>query len=601
MESIKFYKLISPYAEDITMDCKLSMSDIDDNFLAFKDNDISAATFDCEDFFIDIIRNNGESINIDLSCVRDEIQQEIDEAISGITPQIIEINLSGEVSEDGVLTLNWTDMSGEQSTSISGFITEVRRDSTLKGDGTKIDPLGIANVEQTGYYKPVIDFVDELPEPGTLDGLGENIQVYTSTTVIAYNDSDIVGQGAPYTGGEISAVRDGVLNFYANRAYAQENSTHIKVYGTNSSEGNSYLKFTINDDYLITKIEIEATGESYIKTWRDQNGNPLIIFDKTATWIGNEQIVTLTNQESGQARVKTIKVTYIKEVVPSSETNSGERWLTKNTFSTFGCLYTRNGLDVVKSELEKNGSVWRIPTKEDWDALLTFVDDCDVAISGETIGEYQGEVCGKMLKSKNYWIGNTNIDLIGFSALPSGYVLNSILTGKDEECRFWTDTEHENDHKYIKGFSYNSDAALQDTEEEGGWYSIRLVRDISDNYVSDSVNILGNTYKVINIPDIGQSWIKYNLNFNSGNENCGKFDYEYEGTLMDRYLINHWNGQNWDKKELNIGDKINTTSGRTVTEYTCVEDEHGNQHLVKGIKYEINNGIKSMIIDAGWY
>ena len=58
MESIKFYKLVSPYPEDVTMNCKLTITDMDDNFLAFKDNDISAATFNAEELMINVIRNN---------------------------------------------------------------------------------------------------------------------------------------------------------------------------------------------------------------------------------------------------------------------------------------------------------------------------------------------------------------------------------------------------------------------------------------------------------------------------------------------------------------------------------------------------------------
>ena len=85
MESIKYYKLVSPYPEDKTMNCKLTMADIDDNFFAFKNNDISAATYDASDMEINIIRNNGEKISLDISAIRKNIESEVEKQLSGIS------------------------------------------------------------------------------------------------------------------------------------------------------------------------------------------------------------------------------------------------------------------------------------------------------------------------------------------------------------------------------------------------------------------------------------------------------------------------------------------------------------------------------------
>ena len=496
MESIKFYKLISPYAEDITMNCKLSMTDIDDNFLAFKDNDISAATFDCESFAIDIVRNNGETINIDLSCVKDEIDNEIYEAISGITPEGVEINISGELSDDGILTLNWTDISGSHSTSISGFVceaSELWRDTTLNGDGSKTNPLGISDVEKTGYYKPVLDIVEELPTEGV---------------------------------------------------------------------------------------------------------------------------------------------------------SIGDRYVTPSEISNIGKLYSKDGMEEVKESLEEEGSAWRIPTKEDWDKLLNYAEVCADWFSGETgttitpitppswnrnitsgsTSGYVGTLCGKMLKSVEYWEGNENIDYYGFTAYPSGYISGETIYGIFTDCRFWVDTEYEDGYNYIKGFTFDSDASLEEVEEDDSYYSIRLVMD-ADKAPSDTVNILGNTYKVIYFPEIKQAWIRMNLNYecesyfkisdgghgpdikkksNSQKPNCVQIYGDIDGLIIGKYKINHWNGNKWVSKELNVGDKFNTidedsSNGRVVVEYTCDKDNYGNQHLVRGIIYTIQDETKKMIIDAGWY
>lgn len=495
MESIKFYKLISPYSEDQTLNCKLTTSDIDENFLAFKDNDISASTFDCENMVLNIIRNNGEKIVIDLSCVREEFDEKLESSISGITPEDVEINLSGRLSENGVLTLTWTDDSGQHSTTISGFVgestpPEIKHDATLKGTGSKCDPIGISNVEKTGYYKPVIA--------------------------------------------------------------------------------------------IIPKVD-------------------------------NEYTKSLNNPEIGDRVVKE------KEV------------------SLFGRLYSKEGLADIIHCLEKSGSVWRVPTKDDWDNLFGFIDVCG-DISGETIGEYDNSVCGKMLKSVEYWNGNENLDEYGFFATPSGYISGSTLYDVGDVCKYWTDTEYESNVNYIKGFSGDSDGVLQDIEGDDCWYSIRLVRDICEDYVSDYENILGNNYKVINFPEIGQAWISINLNAeidnsefidyynlaNSGSSGAHKSAENADNTILKtKYSIAQWNGIDWDEKELIDGDKFNLVEDRRVTEYTCVELEDGNQYLVKGIIYEVetrndgngeNNGddfmyekgnytyaIKKMIIDAGEY
>lgn len=513
MESIKFYKLVSPYPEDVTMNCKLTTGDIDDNFLAFKDNDISAATFDCENMVIDIIRNNGDKISVDISCVRDEFDEKLEEVVSGLTPQSIEIDLNGTLSDDGILTLNWTDTSGEHSTSISGFLCEDSpsgsvHDSTLHGAGTECNPLGISNVEKTGYYKAVNKLIpkDDLPHK--------------------------------------------------------------------------------------------------------ENGS--------------------TSQH--------------KSSDSSDETEIGYRVVHYEPFSMFGRLYSKDGLEAVKEALARELSAWRVPTQEDWDKLLTYADVCDDVISGDSVSieDAQGEVCGKMLKSVNFWQGNENLDLYGFFATPSGYISASSANGISTMCAFWTDTEYEPGHNFIKGFTSYSDGVFQFFDTGDVWCSIRLVRDICGDYVSDSENILGNTYKVINFPELKQAWIAINLNFNSnslsvsGESNCVLIDYDGNNDSSEsgddvinnrglsdndevpitlyKCILSHWNGQYWESKQLNNGDKFNliytdgsdpsyrdTSDYYRIIECTCIEDEFGNQEIIFGTYYDWVEDVKRTVIDAGEY
>ncbi len=43
-----FYKLVSPHSEDVTKNCRLTVNEIDSNFLNLKKEDTKAVGFDCE-------------------------------------------------------------------------------------------------------------------------------------------------------------------------------------------------------------------------------------------------------------------------------------------------------------------------------------------------------------------------------------------------------------------------------------------------------------------------------------------------------------------------------------------------------------------------
>lgn len=450
MEKIIFYKLISPYPEDITLNKALTSCDVDSNFLAFKDNDISGATYDTENMVIDVIRNNGEHISIDISEIEQQYKDAITEATSGITPSVVDINLEGDLVEDGTLVLSWRDDTGEHNVEIGGFLTEttVKHDHTLSGDGSDENPLSLDETERTGVYSPVLGITDELPV----------------------------------------------------------DNVHI-----------------------------------------------------------------------------------------------GSRWVVKKMQSLFGRLYNREGMVAIEDELKKRESLWRVPSLDDWNKLLTYADVCDISYEGSVTGEYTGDVAGKMLKSVNYWVSGESLDKYGFSACPAGYIKDSIITGQGEEARFWTSTSFDDSQFYINGFSYNHNDVLQDVSAEDEYYSIRLVMDVSDKLPDEYVNILGGLYKVVVIEDIKQAWIVGNLSYNPGYSISEEFEYEYDGLITEKYYISHWNGKYWKQKALNNGDKFVTARNGMVVEYTCVEDIEGNQELVKGLTYKLENGVRKLIIDAGWY
>lgn len=153
MKGLYFYKLVSPYTDDVTKDCKLTVNEIDHNFITLKDADIKDATFDKETNTISLIRNNKEELQLDLSPMVEGITTDLSVDYDSIEGKItIAFNgeymvINGLVTED-----NLSD----------AVLTEVISDGTLRGLGSKKVPLGIAAVEKTGMYKPVIKLIDRV-------------------------------------------------------------------------------------------------------------------------------------------------------------------------------------------------------------------------------------------------------------------------------------------------------------------------------------------------------------------------------------------------------------------------------------------------------
>lgn len=149
-----FYKLISPYTEDVTKNCKLTINEIDSNFLVLKDADIKKSEFDEETNFLVLTRNNGETLAVDLSPL-------VDEAIK-------KLSVSYDITT-GKIVIRY----GDEVTTIDGLVTEmtleeckkVITDGTILGNGTYGAPLGIDPLELTGQYKPAISFIDMTTEP----------------------------------------------------------------------------------------------------------------------------------------------------------------------------------------------------------------------------------------------------------------------------------------------------------------------------------------------------------------------------------------------------------------------------------------------------
>lgn len=155
-----FYKLVSPYSEDVTKNCRLTVNEIDSNFLNLKDKNIKDVGFDCETNVITLTRNNGEKMSVDLS-----------DAMSGVTKNFnVDFKEESDCKGTGTLTFNWDEDGAECEYSIKGLVTkdnignfvmtESITDGSVIGNGRDGNPLRLNVIEQTGQYKPVIDLID---------------------------------------------------------------------------------------------------------------------------------------------------------------------------------------------------------------------------------------------------------------------------------------------------------------------------------------------------------------------------------------------------------------------------------------------------------
>lgn len=175
MKGLYYYKLQSPYLEDVTKNCKLTINEIDSNFLSLKDEDIKSAEFiydegDANNKSLILTRNNGEKLIVPLTDVTYNLNVDTECGESGTT---LTIEYDGK---DGWQKFKITDIvTADKLMKLVGdnVLTRVITDGTLRGDGRMSHPLGINGVEKTGMYAPVKAKIDltkggRLPEVAKL-------------------------------------------------------------------------------------------------------------------------------------------------------------------------------------------------------------------------------------------------------------------------------------------------------------------------------------------------------------------------------------------------------------------------------------------------
>jgi len=185
-----------------------------------------------------------------------------------------------------------------------------------------------------------------------------------------------------------------------------------------------------------------------------------------------------TKQWRTLALAAVLAVCWIGCVVDSDGDDVIQKWMTSNlnietedswcyednaeNCAKYGRLYTWSA---AKSACQLAGSGWRLPTREDWEALVSAAGGSSVA--------------GKNLKSKTGWNSNGNgTDTYGFSALPGGYrSSDGYFDHVGVFGNWWTATVGSTDDAYIRLMAYYGDDLYDGDRNEDFAYSVRCVRD----------------------------------------------------------------------------------------------------------------------------
>ena len=121
---------------------------------------------------------------------------------------------------------------------------------------------------------------------------------------------------------------------------------------------------------------------------------------------------------------------------------------------------------------------WHLPTNEEWDKLLRFVDG-----DKGTESPYNSETAGQHLKTVSGWnfykeyYGNGTDDY-GFSALPSGNGgSDGSFNGAGHYGGWWSAGEYNNDYAYGRSMIYYREYAHWYYSDKSNLYAVRCVKD----------------------------------------------------------------------------------------------------------------------------
>jgi len=154
--------------------------------------------------------------------------------------------------------------------------------------------------------------------------------------------------------------------------------------------------------------------------------------------------------------------------------------------SRYGRLYTWTvAMDSAKSSNYAPSGVsgicpsgWHLPSHAEWDSLEAYIDD-------------ESYYTGNALKAKSDWASYSSSyngsDVVGFTALPGGYLYSGSFSGIGTNSYWWTSTENSRSDAYNAYLSYSNNYLYFDDDSKTYAYSVRCMK----NYVSAEETLFG--------------------------------------------------------------------------------------------------------------
>jgi uncharacterized protein (TIGR02145 family) len=111
---------------------------------------------------------------------------------------------------------------------------------------------------------------------------------------------------------------------------------------------------------------------------------------------------------------------------------------------------------------------WRLPTQDDWNLLLDFVNDA----TGE-------DMAGKYLKASDLWSNDVGLDRFGFAALPGGFRQERGEFTALQERGYWWSESKDTENAYYRSLTGTSDLLSSGYEGKGRGFSVRCVNSLT--------------------------------------------------------------------------------------------------------------------------
>jgi len=231
----------------------------------------------------------------------------------------------------------------------------------------------------------------------------------------------------------------------------------------------------------------------------------------------------------------------------------GDRFLTREYSSPYGLEYSFSGVQKIESILASEKHGWRVPTVEDWDAMLNALECPEFRNHRNHIENSEnGKLAGFLLKDEIWDEEKKGIK--GFKSLPTEKdVWNS------EYTIYWSSTDDGNGGKHAKSLHKGLGTVQHRVENTDvrNLHSLRLVRNLDAPFCPVEV-INGVAYNCVlmkaidkNGKEYSLSWTLENVSFNDLLETReAKYPTIFESGEY-KYYINEWNcsSEMWDKRE----------------------------------------------------